>query len=136
MSSVDMSGASVGDFKPRDVAQTIVNTSAHYNEIFELLKKDLDGLEGRVTSLERQQEYSVEQKKAVTQTLAQMMHENKTSKDVYELLEQQINREHSDRDKRRSYLDKVLIAVLAFSVANIVLDLFRVMRRPGQLATP
>lgn len=126
----------MGDFKPRDVANTIVNTTAHYGEIFELLKKDLDLLDGRITVLEQKQEYSTEQRKAVTQTLTQMMHENKTSKDVYELLERQINREHGDRERRRGYLDKVLIAVLAFSAAGVLLDLLRVIRRPAQPATP
>jgi septal ring factor EnvC (AmiA/AmiB activator) len=134
MSGIDLNNANLGDFKPRDVANTIVNTSTHYAEIFELLKKDLDLIDSRVTALEQQQEYSVEQKKAVTQTLTQMMHENKTSKDVYDLLEKQIDNEQGDRERRRGYLDKVLIAVLAFSAANMLLELLRAFRASGRRA--
>lgn len=129
MSTLDLGGAQMGDFKPRDIAGLITNINLYTDELFKLLKIDLDVLDARVTQLEKTDEAHSDERQALTQIVMALGVDSTSVREVHNLLKKQIDHEQTDRNQRRRHLDIVLLLVLAFSAAGMLLDLLRVFRR-------
>lgn len=136
MSSVDLSNTQMGDFNPRDVAQTINHIYAQLGDVLRLIENDVAAHEKRLDVLEGWQSRYTEEKKALTGLLIGARNEARTISDVHNLLKEQIDAERNERTDRRKHLDTTLRAVLAVAACNLLLNIYRVIRRPGQLAQP
>jgi hypothetical protein len=136
MASIDMSGASLGDFNPRDVAQTINHIYAQLGDVLRMLENDIAAHETRIAGLETWQSRYTDEKKSLTALLIGARNEARTISDVHKLLKEQIDAERNERAHRRKHLDSTLTAVFALGAANLLLHVYRVLRRPGQLAQP
>ena len=136
MASLDMGGAQLGDFAPRDVAQTINHIYAQLGDVLRLIENDVAAHEKRLEVLEGWQSRYTDEKKALTGLLIGARNEARTISDVHNLLKEQMDSERGERLERRRHLDTTLRIVLGLVACNLLLNIYRVVRRPGQLAKP
>lgn len=134
--AADFSGSQIGDFTQRDIAQTITNVTNNLGDVMTLLRNDLETIEGRVNTLEQEGRQHNSERQALTRLLTMLATESRTVGDVHQLLERQIEGERAERSQRRRYLDMMLSSLIALVAVNLIITIYRVLRRSGRAAKP
>jgi hypothetical protein len=132
--SSDFTGAQLGDMNQRDVARTIYNITTGLESVTRILQLDVDRLHQRADALERTEAYEINQRQAMTRLITMLGSESHTVGDVHKLLERQINGDHLERIARQRWLNSVLSSLIALSVINVLLNIYRVLRGSGRTA--
>jgi hypothetical protein len=129
--SSDFTGAQLGDMNQRDVARTIYNITTGLESVTRILQLDVDRLHQRADALERTEAYEINQRQAMTRLITMLGSESHTVSDVHKLLERQINGDHIERIARQRWLNSVLSSLIVLTVANVLLNIYRVLRGSG-----
>ena len=119
---VDMSQSQMGDTSLRDIAGRDVNTIVtNIDKIIALITGDIERLEARISSIEGAQSLYAQERQALTRALTVLATENKSVRDIQEMLESQIKLDRAERTQRRIALDVTLIALVCCNIGTIVL---------------
>jgi predicted RND superfamily exporter protein len=139
MDNLNFGSAQTGDVKAGDIAGDDINKEFNYvynvttslEVVTRMLREDFQRFEARIEALEIVERQHANEKQALTKLIINLANESKTVSDVHGLLNRQIIAETAERSQRRRYLDSMLTALIVLTVIGILINLFRVFRRPA-----
>lgn len=116
----NLQGGQAGDVTARDSAGgNIYNITNDIAEGLKMLIDDINRIDVRLTTLEQLENQHIEERRSIMRVVSIMSIEAQHAKDLKELFEKRIAEDAGERITRQRYVDRLLLALLAISAANV-----------------